>query len=190
MGFTDIINKIENDGKLKLEQIEKEWDQKIKQQKEKIDKEIEIYVKEQIERLEKDIENDERKRFLDFKLECRNKILEKKRSLIDKVFNEVFNKYLSYDRDIYIQFLESLVKKSVKDRGYQIILNKRDRDELGDKLINKLGDGFTLSSDTVNIKAGLILKKGNIEINLSFDQIFKLKKEKLEQEVGKILNVI
>lgn len=190
MGFTDIINKIENDGKIKLSQIEKEWNEKILLEKEKIEKEVQQYIKEQVEKLEKEIENKERKRYLDFKLECRNKILEKKRSLIDRVFNEVFNKFLSYDRDIYLQFLESLIKKNIKDKGYEIIMNNKDKIDLGDKLIKKLGDGFSLSNDIVNIKGGVILKKGNIEINLSFDQIFKLKKEKLEQEVGKILNVI
>jgi|GEM_PF-383627 V/A-type H+-transporting ATPase subunit E len=190
MGLQEIINKIEKDCELKIKDLEKEWNQKIEEEKKKIDKELEIYYKDQFEKIEKEIDNELRKKYLDYKLESRNKILESKRAIIDKVFDEVFTKYLSYETDIYLEFLVDLIKKNVKDDGYEIILNKKDKDELSEKLIKKLGSGFKISDSVSNIKGGVILKKGNIEFNLSYDQIFKFKKEKLEKEVGKILNVI
>ena len=44
-----------------------------------------------------------------------------------------------------------------------------------------------LSADTVNIDGGLVLRRGNVEINNSIEAIFSHLRPKLEAEVAKIL---
>jgi len=190
MAIQDILKKIEIDGEKKVSVLEKQWNDKIGEEKSKIESELDTYYHQELDRIEKEIDNQERKRFLDAKLENRNKILEKKREIINKLFDEVFSKFYSMDEDKYCNFLADLIKKQGGQDSFEVILNNNDKNKIGKKLISLLGKNYSISDKTASIKAGAILKKEKIEINISFDLIFKDKKEKLEQEVGKIINVI
>ena len=85
------------------------------------------------------------------------------------------------------------------EQVYEILLEKRDRDKLGDALIKNfkrkivgkdMGDipeRVVLSSDVADIDGGLILRHGSVEINNSVQTIFAYLRPKLEAEVAKIL---
>ena len=85
------------------------------------------------------------------------------------------------------------------EQVYEILLEKRDRDKLGDALIKNfkrkivgkdMGDipeRVVLSSDVADIDGGLILRHGSVEINNSVETIFAYLRPKLEAEVAKIL---
>ena len=56
--------------------------------------------------------------------------------------------------------------------------------------INKIvgvGAQLTLSQDTRNIRGGLILSDGEIEMNCTFETLVRLQREKLEREIAGIL---
>lgn len=82
---------------------------------------------------------------------------------------------------------------------YEVMLNKRDREKLGNALMDNfkrrivgkdmgdLPERVKLSDDIVDIAGGLILKMGNVELNNSIESIFVCLRPKLEAEVLKIL---
>ena len=82
---------------------------------------------------------------------------------------------------------------------YEVLLEKRDHDKLGEALISNfkrrivgkdMGDipeRVVLSSDVANIDGGLVLRCGSVEINNSVEAIFSYLRPKLEAEVAKIL---
>jgi V/A-type H+-transporting ATPase subunit E len=82
---------------------------------------------------------------------------------------------------------------------YEVLLQKRDHDKLGQALISNfkrkivgkdMGDipeRVVLSSDVVDIDGGLVLRCGSVEINNSIEAIFSYLRPKLEAEVAKIL---
>ena len=84
-------------------------------------------------------------------------------------------------------------------RYYEVLLEKRDRDKLGDALMSNfkrkivgkdMGDlpsRVRLSDDVANIDGGLILRVGSVEINNSVETIFSYLRPRLEAEVAKIL---
>ena len=86
-----------------------------------------------------------------------------------------------------------------EEQNYEVILNPRDREKLGESLMSNfkrrivgkdMGDipeRVKLSADTVNIDGGLVLRRGNVEINNSIEAIFSYLRPKLEAEVAKIL---
>ena len=82
---------------------------------------------------------------------------------------------------------------------YEVLLQKRDHDKLGQALISNfkrkivgkdMGDipeRVILSSDVVDIDGGLVLRCESVEINNSIEAIFSYLRPKLEAEVAKIL---
>lgn len=190
MALEDILKKIEEEANKEIENIVTVWDKKIKDEKETIDKKIKKMYEEEIQKIEKEIEQKERKRILDAKLEQRNTILKKKIEIINDIFSKVFDRVLKYDERKYFNIILDLIKKGSETGKEEIILNKKDKEKYGKKILESLKGQYKISEDTRNIKGGVILKDGNIETNLSLDFIFKDKREKLEQEVGKIVNVI
>lgn len=82
---------------------------------------------------------------------------------------------------------------------YEVLLEKRDREKLGEALINgfkrkivgkdmgDLPERVVLSPDVADIDGGLILRVGSIEINSSVDTIFSYLRPKLESQVARIL---
>ncbi len=82
---------------------------------------------------------------------------------------------------------------------YEIMLNPRDREKLGQSLMNNfkrrivgkdmgdLPDRVRLSSDTVDIDGGLVLRRGSVETNNSLEAIFSYLRPRLEAEVARIL---
>lgn len=82
---------------------------------------------------------------------------------------------------------------------YEIIFNKRDAQEHGQAvldgarraLVGKAAaseyDKLFISKKFANIKGGLILKYGDVEMNCSLEMLFAQKRDKLEVDVYKIL---
>ena len=46
---------------------------------------------------------------------------------------------------------------------------------------------LTLSQDTYNMFGGFVLRRGKIELNSTFETLFKLSREELEADVSKLL---
>ena len=84
-------------------------------------------------------------------------------------------------------------------RYYEVMLNAKDRDRVGNALIalfkrKIVGKDFgdmpsrvSLSSQTVDIEGGLIIKVGDVEINCSIETIVSRLRPSLEAKVAKIL---
>jgi len=84
-------------------------------------------------------------------------------------------------------------------RYYEVMLNAKDRDRIGDALIKLfkrkiVGKDFgdmpsrvSLSKQTADIEGGLIIKMGDVEINCSIETIVSRLRPSLEARVAKIL---
>ena len=195
MGFTEILNKLEQDFEEKKKEIESSWDSKIKAEKDKIDCEIKDFIKQKCKEIEKSTEEKYYSILLEAKLAQRNAILKKKREMIEDVFEVAFSQILNMDDDKYLQSLIILISKYSESKSEKIALNETDIKKIGEKLIsslNKNGGNFSLYGQPVKVLKGAILKdeKKLVEINLSFEAIMKHKKDLLENHIGKSIHVI
>ncbi len=193
MALKDIIQKIESEGNQKISLMVKEWDDKINSEKDSKTKEIDRYFEEEKEKIIKSIDEKQNKIVLDAKLEQRNKVLEQKIQKINSIFETVLEDYKKMSDKEYLTILEKLIKNVenlIESNHIELILNSNDKKKFGKNLIKTFGNNYKLSNETRNILGGVIIKDGKIEYNQSFDLIFKNKKETLQQEVGKIINVI
>jgi len=129
-------------------------------------------------------------------LDLRKANLAEKQNAIDAAFREAVENLVNIDDAKYQEILKNMILASVETGQEEIILSKRDKANMGEKLLEEINQqliargkegNLTLSQDTYDILGGFVLRRGKIELNSSFETLFKSSREELESDVSKIL---
>jgi V/A-type H+-transporting ATPase subunit E len=126
-------------------------------------------------------------------LEIRKAMLEQKQKLMDEAFKSAVNHLRQKSKKEYVALIERLLVQSVETGAEEVIVGKADKDIIDSKVIasanKKLRDrgNLTLSKTVGSMTGGFILRRGKVDVNLSFDGLIELARESLESEVAKIL---
>jgi V/A-type H+-transporting ATPase subunit E len=196
MGVEEIVEKIINDAKKKA--------QKVKREAAKEARKIKAEVKEQTEKLKQDylaqnlrIVQVEKGRILtQARLEQRNFILSKKQELLEKVFNLAQQKLSELPKQKKLQFLKKVILKASESGDEEIIFSPIDRELVNESFLKSLnkdlkklkGQGrLRLSKESRSLSGGVILKKGNFEINASLENLLRELREKKESDIIRLL---
>ena len=118
----------------------------------------------------------------------RNESLKFKTKSINEVLNNVKLQLNSLDDKEYFALLLSLAEKNTLDGEGIIYLNKKDLTrETSDfkKQISKLN--LTLSDSPRDMEGGFMLQYGDIIINCAFEALINEKREKLTDDINKML---
>ena len=145
----------------------------------------------------------------------RNLLLETQSRLIDEVFSDALNGLYKLGEERYIDILLGLLTAALAEQleaekisrtlygeeeamapeTYEIVLNTRDRDRYGKRLLEDARKKLTgklpadalrkltLSATAASIDGGLILRCGSIESNCSLALLFAQLREELEAEI-------
>lgn len=191
MSIENITENILNDAKqtadISIKSAEKTADEIIKNAK----NEAEAIKNAAVEKTQKESENLKSRKVSAAELQGRKMVLGAKQDAIKKSFDSALKKLGSMPEDKYIKYLTEEIIKVPNCEG-TIILNKRDKEKIGERLIKAVNDKlsaekFTLSNDTVNSSGGFVLKSGNIEINSTFEALLDSMKDELTNEVASAL---
>ena len=153
-------------------------------------------------------------------MDKRNILLAARADMIDETYAAAYAELKSLPEEDYLALLVRLLTDALvtcreerkqnlalygdeevtaEPEQYEVILNPRDRDTYGEKLlagvrravVGKVETGvldkLVLSSDTAHIDGGLILKYGDVETNCSFEVVFADVRERTEAEVSRML---
>ena len=118
-------------------------------------------------------------------------ILAAKQECIDEAFALAAKKLRELPREEYIAVLAALATASgVGDE--EIILSAADAAEVGAQVVEtanaaKSGAAFTLSAETRELEGGLILKRGDVEVNCAFATYLRLLRQTMAADVAAIL---
>ena len=117
-------------------------------------------------------------------------ILAAKQECIDEAFELAAKKLRELPREEYISVLAALAAASgVGDE--EIILSAADAAEIGAQVVEKAnavrGGSFTLSAETRELEGGLILKRGDVEVNCAFTTHLRLLRQTMAADVAAIL---
>jgi V/A-type H+-transporting ATPase subunit E len=121
--------------------------------------------------------------------------LKAKQDMVSSVFTKAVEKIKKKPLEEYREIILGMIVSSSDNEEAEIIFSEEDKKRLGkdfEKTINSAlknagKAAATVASDTANISGGFILRKGSIEINNSFEAIISMKKDKLSEEIVKIL---
>ncbi|MEA4988004.1 MAG: V-type ATP synthase subunit E [Anaerovorax sp.] len=122
-------------------------------------------------------------------LEGRKLRLGAKQEVISKSFDLALEKLSSMEEEAYLNLLEKVMKETGMDKG-EILLNRKDRDLVGQKLVervNKNGTNFTLSEEVISAKGGFLLRDGAVEVNSTLETMVNAVREAVTPEVVKVL---
>jgi len=125
-------------------------------------------------------------------LEAKKMQLAAKRSVIDEAFDLAMKRLCELPAEEYFALLLKL-SSSVTGSGEELVLNPKDREAFGEKLVSRINDRLAgkgkvaLSNETVKAAGGVIIKSENAEINSTFEAIVKSLLEELVPQIAKVL---
>lgn len=147
----------------------------------------------------------------------RNAVLEARAALMDEAYAAAERQVRSMSGEQYLDLLQKMLRSALKRQLegeeeslrlygedispalYEILLNSRDRDTYGERLLTAFREGFgaklpaaalqklCLSPETVRIDGGLILRCGPVETNCSLAMLMAENRRETEAKVSRIL---
>ena len=120
-------------------------------------------------------------------LEARKMRLAMKQETIEETFEEALKAMENMDRKDYTAYIKKQLD-SYRTEGGEILLNARDRSEIGDEIRAAVsGSALSLSEETTDIRGGFILKQGRVYINASLEKLLETEKKQITAQVAGIL---
>lgn len=122
-------------------------------------------------------------------MERRQLLLGAKQECIEAVFERAAELLCQLPREDYVALLARTARQN-GDGTEEIILSAADHDAVGDAVVaaaNADGASFTLSAETREMGGGLILKRGLVEINCSFQTQLHAMRQTQASDVARIL---
>lgn len=153
--------------------------------------EAEVIIKTESERAAKDAVDLKNRRVSAAELQGRKMLLSAKQEAIKKSFTAAIDKLKVMPEDKYLSFLAQEIVKIPNCEG-SIVLNAKDRENIGERLVKtvneKLGaEKVALSKNTIKSSGGFVLKRGNVEINSTFETLLDSMKDELTGEIANAL---
>lgn len=157
----------------------------------KANSEAEVIIKTESERAAKDAVDLKNRRVSAAELQGRKMLLSAKQEAIKKSFTAAIDKLKVMPEDKYLSFLAQEIVKIPNCEG-SIVLNAKDRENIGERLVKtvneKLGaEKVALSKNTIKSSGGFVLKRGNVEINSTFETLLDSMKDELTGEIANAL---
>lgn len=180
----NILKEAENFAEASIKNADKERQDII----DNANRESEVIIKTEAEKVDKEAENIKSRKISAAELEGRKMVLSAKQDAIKKSFDVAVDKLKSMPEEEYINYLSKQIVKVPYSQG-TIILNKEDRQKIGEKLVKAVNkklkvEKFSLSDETVNASGGFILKSGAISINGTFEAVLEDLKDELTNEIA------
>lgn len=128
-------------------------------------------------------------------LEARKKVVEFKQSMLSKVYAQVLEDLARLTLENYQAWLENILLKNAAG-DEEIITASSEKDKVTRDFIQRINKKLTaagkkgnliLSDKKRDFRGGIILHRGKVEINYSFENLLKNSRDITESEVVKIL---
>ena len=125
-------------------------------------------------------------------LERRRLVATTHQKLISTVFTTTLERLRALPPEKYQKLLVTLAENALADgQGGELILNADDRAAYGEAVVQQLnlkgGEKVTLSEESRNIPGGVIIKRGNIELNCALDVTVRMLSDSMANEVNRML---
>ena len=112
-------------------------------------------------------------------------------TFIAETYDRALEILCSMPREEYLSLLVRLLKAAGGKGGEKIALSAKDRDEMGETLVERankeLNAHYTLAGEAADIRAGLVLISKECDVNCSFETLLALSREKTERGAAKLL---
>lgn len=196
MSLEKIIERIQNDAQNQVNEIKDRASAAADEIIEKAKADAGALRAQIVEKAKSEAEQRKQRIISTARLDFRKSLLAEKQKAIDAAFQGALGSLINMESAKYQEILKNMILVNIHTGHEEVILSKRDRARLGDNLVRAINRqlsksgkkaSLTLSKDTYDIQGGFVLRRGKIELNSSFESLFKSFRGELESEVSKIL---
>ena len=125
-------------------------------------------------------------------MESKKSILALKQEMVSESFKKAEEMLVSLPKAQYAELLAKLAGEASVTGTEEIVLNERDKAAVGEKVVKTanaiLGGGkLALSESVGSFSGGLILRRGNIEVNCTAELLVELCRSDMSSELAKVL---
>ena len=127
------------------------------------------------------------------RMEAKKELLALKQEMISRSFDEAAKKLASLPEEQYVALLGKLAANASVTGEEEIVLNTADRERVGEAVVKasneKLGGkgSLRLSESTGDFDGGLILRRGNIEVNCTTTLLVELCRGDMSAAIAGVL---
>jgi len=196
MSLEKILERIEQDAQNEADKIKSRASANADEIIKKAEAEAEELKAQALEDAKDEAEQRKERIIATARLDLRKELLAEKQNAIDIAFREAIESLVNMDDGKYREIMQDMILPNVQTGEEEIVLSDRDKTRLGESFLKEInkqlsksgGKGnLTISPDSYNILGGFVLRRGKIELNSSFESLFKSSRYDLETEVSKIL---
>jgi V/A-type H+-transporting ATPase subunit E len=129
-------------------------------------------------------------------LAARNALLAEKGKMIEEVFEKALEEIRHRDREGGYSLTRALLLKAIETGDEEIIVSPEDRQAITRAFLESLNGELRkagkraevkLAEDARKIRGGFVLRRGQVEINSSFETLLAMLRDEVETEVAGIL---
>lgn len=196
MSLEKILERIERDARNEADRIKSRASAAADEVVKKAQAEAEELKAQALENAGSEAEQRKERIISTARLDFRKALLAEKQSAIDAAFREAVESLLNMEDTEYRKVITNMILPNVQTGDEEIILSDRDKARLDREFLEELNcqliesgkkGNLTISQDTYNMLGGFVLRRGKIELNSSFESLFRSSREDLESEVSRIL---
>ena len=129
-------------------------------------------------------------------MEAKKLLLQTKQELLSAAFDSALEKIKNMDNTQFERLMTNLMINLVETGDEAVIISEADKKRLSPEFLyyvnrtiakEQVPCNVTMSDEVRDIPSGFILKRGDVEINATFEALLRQKKDALSTEVVKIL---
>lgn len=125
-------------------------------------------------------------------MEAKKAVLALKQEMVSASFDKARDMIVGLPKEQYAAFLAKLAAQAAVTGDEEVLLNGRDRDTVGPAAVKAANETFgagrlTLAADAGNFAGGLILRRGNIEVNCTVELLVELCRADMSAQLAGVL---
>lgn len=195
-GIEKITARIEADAQAEAAAIKAAADERCAELRAEYDKKAQEAYWERIRAGVKDCESRVDRMGRLAQMESKKSVLGLKQSMVNEAFDRAVERICKMPAEEYVDAMSTLAAKSSTTGNECVVLNAADRDRCGEALVSaanaKLAAAgknacLTLSADTADMKAGFLLREGDVSVNCSVDVLAELCRTDMAAKVASAL---
>lgn len=191
MDTEQVVEKILSEAQAEADKIKSEARDKAAAQEAELAAKLKNFRKETKTLAQKAAQEKTRRMLAAARMDTRKELLSCKVALLNEVFDKAREKIKELPEEQYHEFVESLMHKAIESGDEEVVIGAEDSrfsNGLIKRINRKLGPGFKgnlqLANDTADIDGGFILRRGNIQVNVSVGVLLAEAKEQMEIELA------
>jgi V/A-type H+-transporting ATPase subunit E len=196
MEAEQVTEKILAEAKAEAQKIKQQADDKEAAEQTKLRQQLDEYNKQTQALAEKRASDEKLHIMAAARLDIAKQLLAEKRKILDEVFEQAQNRLKKLPDDEFRKLMTKLMLEAVETGDEEVIVDK-NKTRIDNGFIRQINQQLgpdkkgklKLSSESQNLGAGFILKRGKIKVNVSIEVLLNQARRELEIELAKELFV-